>query len=118
MSTEITTDMTDHTMVTFWGGDERGVMVQVTADRGPEGYVTLTFTEAAALANALRGFVMDEAKRRQELLKDAVAEARIQERTIFNEVMELSMATISPPLMAVELIDALCPRVKKQEAEQ
>ena len=121
MSTEVKTEMKDHKMITYWGGDERGVMVQVTAEREPEGYVKLTFTEAAALANALRDYVLEEAKRRQKLLKDSITELKIAEKTIFHEISELSMATISPPLLAVDLIDTLCPKrgtMHREEMEQ
>ena len=83
MSTEIETRMTEHTANEFWGGDDRGICLQVTEgnpegllgsrDRIPvEGYIQLTMEEADALYIALGCYVKREATRRkmQTLLKE------------------------------------------------
>jgi hypothetical protein len=87
MGTEIATKMSSHTAKEFWGGDDRGVCLQVTAS-GPlrvqetigkqiqeEGFIQLTMEEAAALCNDLVGFVKREAMRRQALLKAEIEQA-------------------------------------------
>jgi len=118
MSTEIETKMTDHSMVTFWGGSERGICAQIT-DQRPDsenhGYIQLTMTEAAALAEALGAFVRTEALRRQGLLKDEIERLKNIEKTVFNEVAELPQEFFGFGLMSVKMIDKFCPIVKYGE---
>ena len=65
MSTEIETKMTEHTANEFWGGDDRGICLQIT-EMGPRqnGYIQLTMEEADALYIALGCYVKREATRR------------------------------------------------------
>jgi hypothetical protein len=126
MSTEIETKMKEHLATEFWGGDDRGVCLQISADDfslrttaeqqlQEEGYVQLTMSEAAALCNTLARFIKKEAKRRQALLKEEVEKSKIKERTVFHEVMELDDELMTGPEMVVESIDILCPKTKRKK---
>jgi len=122
MSTEIETKMEQHTATEFWGGDQRGVCLQITAS-GPmavrdtagaqlqeEGFIQVTMEEAAALCNALGGFVKGEAVRRQALLRDSIARAKMASRTVFHEVAALPDHMMAGPELAVMMVSRLCPR--------
>lgn len=113
MSTELKTRMTKHSIVEFWGGDARGVCVQVTGD---EGYVQLTLEEAAALCEALGGFIKREAVRRQKLLRDELEALRMAERTVWHEVAELPAELFEVPCCAVDMVARLCPKTKRARA--
>ena len=122
MGTKINTKMTEHTAKEFWGGDERGVCVQVTASEPlrvcetieeqlqEEGHIQLTMEEAAALCNDLGAFVKREAVRRQGLLKEEIAKAKIKERTVFHEVVELPSDLMAGPELAVLMVSRFCPK--------
>ena len=71
MSESVETKMTDHQVIEFWGGNSRGVCLQVTASAlriratideqlQEEGFIQLTMEEAAALCNDLGRFVKRE----------------------------------------------------------
>jgi len=88
MSESVETKMTDHQVLEFWGGNSRGVCLQVTASDPlrprdtvgeqlqEEGFIQLTMEEASALCNDIAGFVKREAVRRQALLKAELREAK------------------------------------------
>lgn len=123
MGTEIITKMECHTVKEMWGGDERGVCLQVTASAPlriretiseqlhEEGFIQLTMEEAAALCNTLGAFVKREAKRRQALLREQIERAKIAERTIFHEVAELPEDLMAGPELAVRMVSQFCPKV-------
>ena len=122
MGTTINTKMTEHTAKEFWGGDERGVCVQVTASTPlrvcetiteqlqEEGHIQLTMEEAAALCNDLGGFVKREAVRRQALLKAEIEKAKIAEKTVFHEVAGLPSDLMAGPELAVLMVSRFCPK--------
>jgi hypothetical protein len=122
MSTEIETNMTEHTAVEFWGGAQRGVCLQVTASKPlkacdciaeqlqEEGYIQLTMEEAAALCNALGAFVQREAVRRQELLKAEIERLKIDAVTVFHEVAALPADLMAGQELAVLMVSKLCPK--------
>ena len=122
MSAEINTKMTNHTVVQFWGGNERGVCLQITASAPlkvqdtileqlqEEGFIQLTMEEAAALCNNLGSFIKREATRRQELLRKEIARLNITEKTVFHEVANLSMDLIVGPELAIQMISQFCPK--------
>lgn len=129
MGTEIETKMTEHTAKEFWGGDDRGVCLQVTAS-GPlrvretagkqiqeEGFIQLTMEEAAALCSDLGGFVKREAMRRQSLLKAEIAKAKIAEKTVFHEVAELPSNLMAGPELAVLMVSRFCPKTPNEGLE-
>lgn len=63
MSTDLK-GTTNHHLTRFWGGDQRGRSLQITArefsfDRNKPGFITLDKTEALELAEALIQFVND-----------------------------------------------------------
>lgn len=122
MSTEIKTDLKEHTIIKFWGGDTRGTCLQITAttprhERTGESYVQLSMQEAALLCNDLNKFVVEEAKRRQKLLKKQLAKTILEEKTVFNEVMELSETIFEAPKLGVLLVDTFCPITDRIEHE-
>ena len=129
MGTEITTKMSGHTAKEFWGGDGRGVCLQVTASAPlrvretigdqlqEEGFIQLTMEEAAALCNDLGGFVKREATRRQALLKAEIEHAKIAEKTVFHEVATLPSDLMAGPELAVLMVSRFCPRSPNAEHE-
>jgi len=120
--------MTGHTAKEFWGGDDRGVCLQVTANAPlrvresvgdqmqEEGFVQLTMEEAAALCNALGGFVKREAVRRQALLRAEIERGKIAEKTVFHEVASLPTDLMAWPELAVLMVSRLCPKTHNAEA--
>jgi hypothetical protein len=124
MSTEIETNMKDHTVVSFWGGDDRGVCVQVTVAKmsicdsvgeqiQQEGFIRLTMEEAAALCKALGEFIREEAVRRQGLLRAELQTLKLAEKTVFGEVRDLAPSLMEVPLFAVDMVSKFCPKVAK-----
>ena len=123
MGTEVITKMECHTTKEFWGGNERGVCMQVTASAPlrirettseqlqEERFIQLTMEEAAALCNTLGAFVKREATRRQALLREEIKQAKIAEKTVFQEVAELPTDLMAGPELAVLMVSKLCPRV-------
>jgi len=73
--------------------------------------------EAAALCDALGGFVKREAKRRQGLLRDELQRLKIAERTVFNEVSELPDDLMAGPGLAVRMVALYCPKTIRKELE-
>lgn len=130
MSKDLPTAMKSHTMTEFWGGNERGVCVQVTAAEikvadtvsdqiQNEGYITLTMLEAATLANELASFVAREALRRQSILSENIKSMRELEKTIFSEVAALGPELFEPAApLAVSLVDKFCPITNEREYKQ
>lgn len=68
MGTEIQTRMKSHTATEFWGGEKRGVCMQITAAHlnvkdtlmeqlQVEGFIQLTVGEAMALVETLKEFI-------------------------------------------------------------
>jgi len=123
MSESVETKMTDHVADEFWGGNSRGVCLQVTASAlriratideqlQEEGFIQLTMEEASALCNDLVGFVKREAVRRQALLKAELREAKIAEKTVFHEVAELPSDLMAGPELAVLMVSRFCPKTK------
>jgi hypothetical protein len=120
MGIEVETRMIEHQAKEFWGGDDKGVCIQITASAPlsgsdqQEGFIQLTMEEASALCETLGRFILEEAKRRQNLLKGEIARLKITERTIFHEVAELSGSLLQVPDLAVEIISRFCPRAPKE----
>lgn len=114
MSKEVETKMESHSLTEFWGGDDRGVCIQVTslASVDDEGFVSLTMEEAAALCGDLSKFIKREAVRRQSLLREQLAELKIAERTVFNEVIELSDGHMTVAEIAIGMVSAFCPKAR------
>jgi hypothetical protein len=139
MSTEVKTDMIDHTLVTFWGGDERGVMAQVTTskpvpqppkelwnnpaecykfDLQQEGFIQLTLSEAAALCNSLNDYVVEECRRRQDLLQKQIDELRMAQKNVFTEVASLTPDLFKVSQLSTQIVDKFCPITKEKSNEQ
>ena len=112
MGTEVKTKMENHTIREFWGGDERGVCLQITAATAvdDEGFVQMTMEEAAALCSDLGAFIKREATRRQRLLRDQLEQLKRDERTVFNEVAELPDELMAGPELAVMMVSRFCPK--------
>lgn len=110
MSTEIKANLNDKSVVRFWGGDERGAMLQVT---GGDGYVQFNLIETVEVVKVFSDFIAQEAKRRQELLKKKVKEMQELEKTVWEEIANLDKALCNIDLLAITiaLIDKFAPRV-------
>lgn len=111
MSTELKTEMTEHTACKVFGGNERGVCVQISKNDDSADYIQLTMTEAAALVNTLMPFIKEEAIRRQGLLREWLADLKSAERSVFHEIGELSPELFDVHKINVELVDKFCPKV-------
>ena len=130
MSTRLETKLTEHDATEFWGGDARGVCVQIfprepirlreTASEQiqEEGFIQLTMEEASALANCLSEFVSREAKRRQGLLRDHIAGLQQFEKTVFREVADLPGEFFEAPTLAVLAVAKFCPKVRPRIGEE
>jgi len=130
MGNEITTKMSAHTAREFWGGDDRGVCLQVTASAPlrvreaignqlqEEGFIQLTMEEAAALCNNLGGFIQREATRRQALLTAEIERAKITEKTVFHEVASLPSDLMAGPELAVAMVSRFCPKTTNDQAHR
>ena len=130
MGKELTTKMSSHTAKEYWGGDDRGVCLQVTAS-GPlrvqgtareqiqeEGFIQLTMEEAAALCSDLVGFVKREAMRRQALLKAEIEQAKIAEKMVFHEVASLPSDLMGVSEPAVMMVSRFCPKTHNNTGER
>jgi ABC-type transporter Mla subunit MlaD len=112
MSTQIETEMTEHTACKFWGGNGRGVCVQISKNDDSAAYLALTMAEASALVNTLMPFIKEEAQRRQGLLREFLADLKSVERRVFHEIGELSPEFFETVKTSVELVDKFCPKVR------
>jgi len=123
MSKEIETKLKEHDVIEYWGGVDRGKMLQVsyknTRIKGSiieqlnePGFILLDMEEAVELMNVLGNFIYSEASRRQGLLKKRLEEIVYQERTILHEISELSSSLIKFPSISasLELISKVCPK--------
>lgn len=97
MSTQIKTNMKDHYITRFWGGDDRGICLQISSAKyklcktareqiQEPGFIHLTMIEAAFLATVLADFVSSEAKRRKLILLNPIDGMKNMEKTVFGEV--------------------------------
>jgi len=114
MGTNINTEMQWHILKEFWGGDGRGVCLQITAIADDEGFIQLTMEEATALCNDLSAFIKREALRRQALLREHIGQLKYVERTVFNEVAELPNELMAGPRLAVETVSRFCPKAPRR----
>ena len=127
MGTELTTNMVDHSAKQYWGGIKRGVCLQITAsspDRirdnvmsqiQEEGFIQLTMEEAVALRNTLDSFIIKEAKRRQELLREQIKDLKDKEKTVFNEVANIPETLLHAPSIAIDMVSKFCPKTRSND---
>lgn len=122
-------EMKRHTIVRYWGGDDNGAMVQITAQfphknvRGDvvkeqdwEGMIRLTMAEAVEVIQTLSAFVSEEARRRHQLLVFEMEKHKELEKTVFSEVSNFNewMLRIDAPSTALGMVDKVCPIVKEE----
>lgn len=121
MGTEIETEMSTHSIKEYWGGDDKGVMVQVTANyplpvdfdsSQHENFIQLDLIEASKLCKSLNDFIVGECKRRQGLLEDQLKNLRFDNQTVFHEVLSLDESLFKVSNISVDLIDKLCPKTR------
>jgi hypothetical protein len=112
MSTQLETEMTEHNACKFFGGNARGMCVQISKNDDSAAYLVLTLVEAAALVNTLMPFIKEEAQRRQGLLREFLADLKAAERSVFHEIGELSPEFFEMHKISVELVDKFCPKVR------
>ena len=121
MPVDIGSKMVDHTLVKFWGGDDKGFCLQVTASEmdvrdtvakqlQEEGFIQLTMEEANALRNALGVFISEEAKRRQALLRRDLERLKLVEKSVFNEIATLPDELFDTLEMSTSLVATCCPK--------
>jgi len=122
MGTKIDSKMTDHSAKEFWGGNDRGVCLQVMASTPlrvrdtieeqlqEEGFIQLTMEEAASLCSDLGAFIKREAVRRQTLLREELERVKITEKMVFHEVLELPENLMAGPELAVLMVSLFCPK--------
>lgn len=112
MSTQLETKLKDHVAIMYYGGDDKGLMIQITKVDG--GYLQFTLSEAAALANTLSEFITYECERRQGLLKQQIADLKIASKTVFDEVANLPRSLLEVPTISVQMVEQFCPKHKEQ----
>lgn len=119
MGTEVDTKMKSHILKQFWGGDKRGTCLQITSTEAidGEGFIQLTMEEAAILCNDLGAYVKREAIRRQELLRAQLEQMKLDERTVFNEVLELPSDLMAGPEIVIEMISRFCPKTADRDSD-
>ena len=122
MGTKIDSKMTDHSAKEFWGGNDRGVCLQVMASTPlrvrdtieeqlqEEGFIQLTMEEAASLCSDLGAFIKREAVRRQTLLREELKRVNIAEKMVFHEVLELPENLMAGPELVVLMVSRFCPK--------
>ena len=115
MGTEFKPDMENHALKQFWGGDTRGVCLQITSTTSidGEGFIQLTMEEAAALCANLEKFIKEEAMRRQALLREQIKDMQDMEKTVFREIADLSPNYIEINEIVVKFVSKFCPKVKR-----
>ena len=113
MSAEIESSLKEHTLVEFFGGTDRGVCLQVTGVELIEGnapFIQLDITEAAELAYRLAKYCEREAKRRQALLNEQIAEMKELEKTVFAEIRDLDIGKYEVSRLMVSMVNSLTPK--------
>jgi hypothetical protein len=116
MSKEIQTNMLDHNLVEYWGGNKKGVCLQITSNKPITGdiqqetFITLTMEEAVSLCNDLSKFIKEEALRRQALLKEQLINLKELDKTIFREVADLPEDLFTTQEISVTLISKFAPK--------
>lgn len=131
MSNQVPTDMVSHNLVKFWGGDERGFVVQVISNQLPvpsvsdktlstkaDGFVTLTMEEACALCNNLGEFIIEECKRRQALLDVKIKDLGIDHDAVLKQVSMLDPALFRVRNIVTNLVAKLCPITYKRKPNE
>jgi hypothetical protein len=123
MGKELETKMTSHIAKEFWGGDRKGVCIQITCSDpidpskdllNQEGYIQLTMEEANALCQTLSKFICDEAKRRQQLLREQLEQLKLNQKTVFHEIINFDNSYFPAYELSVEMISKFCPKSKQQ----
>lgn len=121
MSTEVKTNLRNHSVVTFWGGNERGVCVQITAKNraSEEAFVRLDILDVAELLQVLQQFALQEATRRQALLRDLIKQLQLEQRSVFSEIAELNLSGygLTGAQVALNLVHAYCPTTDNKQKE-
>ena len=115
MSIEVETRLKRHSLVSYWGGNDNGMCLQVTTQTPDDvgvGAIQLTMVEAAVLASDLIDFVLKEAKRRQDLLREQLAEIKQLQKSVFHEICEIELHDFEPPELVVKMIEAYCPKTR------
>lgn len=123
MSKEIETKLKEHDVIEYWGGKDRGVMLNIAyknakikesiLDQLQEpGFILLDMEEAAELMNVLGDFIYREALRRKGLLRMKLEEIAFKEKTVLHEISDLSSALTQFPVVstALEFISKVCPK--------
>ena len=112
MSTEIESNLQEHTLVEF-GKKDKGICLQVTASNPVEvqnGYIQLELTEAAELAYQLAMYCEREAKRRQARLKAQIADMKDMEKTVFAEIRDLNIGQYEVTRLIVSMVNSFTPK--------
>ena len=108
MSTQLATKMKRHIAATYFGGSDTGLMIQITEVNGA--YLQFTLTEATALVNTMSEFITYECERRQGLLKQQIADLKMESKTVFEEVANLPRSLLEVPTISVQVVEQFCPK--------
>lgn len=67
MSTELLTNMQDNNVTLFWGGETRGMCLQVSSRTSKDGasFIHLTMEDAVSLQKNIKTLIKKERKRRR-----------------------------------------------------
>jgi len=114
MSTEIKTKLPRYNVVSFWGSESQGRMLQITptapitGSLDDEGHIRIDLAEAVEMVRVMSDWIIAEAERRQGLLREQIRELEIQRRTVFSEIAEMKLQR--PTFPEIPFILNICPK--------
>lgn len=85
--------------VQFWGGDSRGVCLQITNHSSNESYIQVTAAEAVALIPILKTVIDAELKRQSELCDEMIRKNQEMKKTIIKDMSEVAKMAINQKIL-------------------
>lgn len=95
MSTELG-NVNDISATRFWGGEERGVCLQLTSK---DGYVQASAAELVAIIPAIKSVIDMELERRKRDCEKAIADHKDLEKTIVNDMRAVAEMALNQPIL-------------------
>lgn len=82
----------------YWGGDKRGVCVQLSAitEEGEHGYVQLSAADIISLLPILKKYILDyEMERQKNVAVKAIAEYKELEKSLVSDMRDVAQMAIA-----------------------
>ena len=94
----------DLTLTQYWGGDEKGICVQVTGlTREGAQYVDLTVDEAYKLSMHLIGWIKDVSEQRAEKVQTLIDKDEVLRKTMLNDAVKCAHFIADLKMLKVSL---------------